>query len=115
MSVKGDIVRQAAANLQGRWVKGVMYRGEASCGLGHVQRLVEPGMAEGESSTTVEAARLRVDLFSMMHEVATEQYPDRTMAHGGFFPDFNDHEDTTEAEVVAIMEKVAVRLDEEIE
>jgi hypothetical protein len=53
-----------------------------------------------------------------MDAVASEQYPERAVVlEGGVkgtFATFNDHPDTTEDEVVTVMEKAAVRFDEQI-
>lgn len=99
-------IREGAKNLPGHWHKGSMRDGKGNfCGLGHVQNvLINDKIEFGKA-------------WAIMNQVAHEQYPDRISENDlgpCAFAEFNDHPDTTEAEVVTVMEKAAVRLDEEL-
>lgn len=100
-------IREAAKRLPGAWYQGEMSSpdGTKCCGLGHV------GNVLGSSYSNE-----FLDAWSIMDKVAEEQYPDRVFNSDlAMFPAFNDHPDTTEDEVVAVMEKAAVRWDEQIQ
>lgn len=92
-------IREAMNNLSGHWYKGGLSDGNGNnCGLGHVLRV---------SGSTYDAARC------IMNNVAYEQYPDRSNFDNlKGFASFNDHPDTTEEEVLAVMEKAAIKWDE---
>jgi hypothetical protein len=103
-------IKMAADNLKGHWHKGSSADGTCHyCGIGHLDNaLAQLNINSGVS-----------DLYNLLTEVAREQYPERTLEgdyhmkmYGGTFPDFNDHPATTEDEVIAVMEKAAVRLEE---
>jgi hypothetical protein len=101
-----NVIERAARNLPGRWHKGSLTDNNDNwCGIGHV-------LVEAESVDEATEAR------KFMDAVASEQFPERAVVlEGGVkgtFAMFNDHSDTTEDEVVAVMEKAAVLLDEQI-
>ena len=114
-------IREAAKNLRGYWYKGEYYNEDNNsqmCGLGHVANVLGNGDLEAgfEADEFYECQKI-------MDKVAKEQYPDRNSSfmapnqqkmftHN--FPIFNDHPDTTEDEVVAVIEKAAVLYDEKI-
>jgi hypothetical protein len=66
-----------------------------------------------------EVGNMRMKGARLMGRVALDQYPDRleadfsNMLHAAF-GHFNDHEDTTEEEVLAVMEKAAILWDEAV-
>lgn len=110
-------IREAAKNLPGHWHKGDYTDGQGNyCGIGHVLKasgLTDEQIEMGDGDF-VEA---RLDV---LNKVAGEQFPDRafTMPSAGivvenpYFAYFNDHPDTTEDEVLAVMEKAAVVYEE---
>jgi hypothetical protein len=84
--------------------------------LGHVKDVIygDYSNVKSEDYETWQTAQ------EIMANVAGEQFPERAKITNlnGYadwsFAVFNDHPDTTEDEVVAVMEKAAVRLDEQI-
>ncbi len=124
--MKMNPIREALNALPGHWQKGSLNDNKGNhCGLGHMHNAL--GGSDGylpmvfddsapeyklSRDLRIEAERLR----GIMDEVAVEQYPDRVglspLAYSSKFAEFNDHPDTTEDEVVAVMEKAAIRLDE---
>lgn len=109
-------IREAAARLKGHWYQGD-YRDDAgnACGLGHLFDV----LAETEGKTQNELSH---DLHMtegpspslFMRDVAQELFPERWQEDekDASFAIFNDHPDTTEDDVIAVMEKAAVRFDE---
>jgi hypothetical protein len=103
-----NIVREAARRLPGHWYQGdVSDHKDNYCGIGHVFE------ASKEVLGVIDMDAVGVALRAM-DAVAVEQYPERVKAVMRDFASFNDHPDTTEAEVIAVMEKAAVRLDEQV-
>lgn len=103
-------IREAAKRLRGAWYQGDMENedGTACCGLGWVARV--------ERSMGLDIMD-KIETGDLMDTVAFEQYPDRAIDDNGdlrYFAAFNDHPDTTEDEVIAVMEKAAVRWDERV-
>lgn len=103
-----NIIRQALPHVPGHWLKGSMADGNGNhCGIGWVayQHLL--------SSVPIEEY---FDAITKMDVIATEQYPERVYWDDTVrqFASFNDHPDTTEDEVIAVMEKAAVELDARI-
>lgn len=103
-----NIVREAASNLKGHWLQGKMRDGDNRCGIGWL-------------CETAKQTKLNDQVLlglSFMTEVVREQYPERLdgpeISSIPPFAKFNDHPHTTEDDVVAVMEKAAVRLDEEL-
>ena len=101
-------IREALKNLPGHWYQGDMENedGTACCGLGW--------LARAESNYNLSIME-KIDSGDFMDKVAFEQYPDRAVDPEGdlrYFAAFNDHPDTTEDEVIAVMEKAAIRWDE---
>ena len=93
-------IREALPNVPGHWFKGDVTDWYGNyCGVGHVMNV------GGSHSNLMQAART-------MDRVANELYPERA---NGWFATFNDHADTTEAEVLAVMKKAANVLDVERE
>lgn len=113
-------IRKAAENLKGNWYKGYYFNSRnhsKMCGIGHLQSAIfdKPlDLATNEALNDGERWNLYGEAYEIVNNTAGEQYPDR-MKHSTFnFPNFNDHEDTTEDEVIAVLEKAAVRYDEKI-
>ena len=109
-------LREVITRLPGHWYKGGYGDGKGNyCGVGH---LSEYGYNVGSSQEEMNEA------FKLMNEVAFEQYPERATYVINFgsdvqevaksFANFNDHPDTTEEEVIAVMEKAAVRFEERL-
>ena len=106
-------IREAIKNLPGHWYKGHMTDNKGNyCGLGHVAKAYgfSDDQIDNESFGCDESPLLSD--FNLLHEIAGEQYPDRAIDLFTTFTLFNDHPDTTEDEVIALMEKAAVRKDE---
>jgi hypothetical protein len=100
-----NVIREAAKRLPGHWYQGWFSDGDGNhCGLGHISEVAaEQNIVWGNT-------------LEVLNAVAREQYPERVVRSATYpnaaFSEFNDHADTTEEEVVAVMEKAAVRLDE---
>lgn len=99
-------IRKALENLPGRWHKGSLTDRRGNyCGIGHVLCAAQQ---LGITDTN--------PLGDLLNEVAHEQFPDRTQrapwSNGPTFADFNDCGDTTEEEVIMVMEKAAIKWEE---
>jgi hypothetical protein len=106
-----SIIREAMKNLPGHWYKGGKGDNQGNfCGIGHVVEIYDKKC--GEDEVDLEFPKT-IDL---MNEVAREQYADRITFDSMLmhFAQFNDHPDTTEDEVLAVMEKAAIKLEEEV-
>ena len=101
-----NIIDKALSNLPGHWYQGGLGDDNGNfCGIGHILYATP---YEGSADNAI----------NLMSEVAKEQYSERIdpdNRHTCKFAQFNDHPDTTEAEVIAVMEKASVRLDERID
>jgi len=104
-----NYIRKALERLPGRWYKGGLGDGAGNwCGIGHLQEVAPFRNAHDYGQ-------------QQMDKVAEEQYPDRLGSKDGAgfqlvpFAAFNDHPDTTEDEVIAVMEKAAILWDETCE
>jgi hypothetical protein len=49
---------------------------------------------------------------AMIRSIINEQYPDRMDPEMAVVPAFNDHKDTTIEDVIAVLEKASIELDE---
>jgi hypothetical protein len=97
-------ISEAAKNLPGHWHKGGLTDGHGNhCGIGHVK--VACGYDVLDINTNSEWWRA----IQFMHKVVREQYPGLD-----FFSQLNDGWITTEAEVLAVMDKAAVLWDERV-
>jgi hypothetical protein len=97
-------IRKAMQNLPGHWHKGNYADGQGNfCGLGHVGNVL--GYSSLNDITTSHVSEVQ-KTFDLLHNVAAEQYGVWS------FPEFNDREDTTEEQVLALMEKAAIKWDE---
>lgn len=98
-----NVIEKALQNLPGHWYQGGLGDGKGNyCGIGHVSN------ASFNQYRAVDYAT------SLMNEVALEQYPDRFEGDTSMVPFavFNDHPDTTEADVIMVMEKAAIKMEE---
>lgn len=99
-------IRQAVQNLPGHWIKGAYNDARGNhCGIGHMFVITEGTHFEYRNKAYV-----------MMGQAARDKFPDRAMSYDGspeHFPAFNDHPDTTEQDVVAVMNLAADRWDVE--
>ncbi len=107
-----NVIRKAMSNLPGHWHQGAYTDDNGNyCGFGHI------GQALDEAEELEEYERQA--MYSTLHAVAKEQYPERTgkrpvtLLTG--FPCFNDHPDTTEEDVLRIMDKAAVELESRVD
>jgi hypothetical protein len=82
------------------------------CGIGHVQQVLQNEYERDLSfwNPDDEIYILFGKTKEVMSRVAVELFPDRVFSDE--FSEFNDHDDTTEEDVVSVMEKAAVRFDE---
>lgn len=106
-------IRVAASLLPGRWYQGEIASpdGEARCGLGWLMAAI----------VEVRAPRPLADSGrALMNSAAADKFPDRafSVTSEGMmlmqpFAAFNDHPETTERDVVAVMELAADRWDVE--
>lgn len=106
-----NVIREALPKVPGHWHQGSLNDGRGNfCGIGHVRQVMENNGIEIDNTSG-----LFFKISKIMNEVAGEQYPERAVYNLSdmySFANFNDHPDTTEDEVVAVMEKAAVRFDE---
>jgi hypothetical protein len=87
--IKGDYYN---ANKTGFCLVGAM--AEVLGGIGNAESWSNPGR-------------------SFLEDVIEEQFPERVMAHGVVdIPTFNDHEDTTRADIDLVLEKAIAKADE---
>ena len=73
------------------------------CLVGALSEVLLGGRMEAESVGCVEA--------EILLEVIAEQFPDRKGTYGDI-PTFNDHEDTTRADIDLVLEKAIAKADE---
>lgn len=113
-------IRTAVNNVPGNWQKQ-SYGTGPHCGLGHVLYALT---GEHVSSTAFSAMSVSPYGWSIWDEViitlsqaANDKFPERTVTVSShpWFPNFNDHLDTTEQDVIAVMELAADRWDVEHE
>ncbi len=103
-----EMLRVALENVPGNWHQGNMFgdEGDSACGLGHVNR------AALTSGSFMPRSEMNA-AYESMAVVAGEQFPERAWnSQRHTFAAFNDHPDTTEDEVIAVMEKAAIQLEE---
>jgi len=104
-----NYIRKALEALPGHWFNDGIEDGKGNyCGLGHL------GLVVSEYKDPY-AFWEHFEFVEVMNEVALAQYPERISSDMSLpFAAFNDHPETTEAEVVAVMEKAAVQWDERV-
>jgi hypothetical protein len=104
-------IRKAAENLPGHWFKGDYGDGQGNyCAVGHLlvaagqdpERVVE-GMSDEDSL---------IHEIRLLNKSAEELFPKRVDFTFERIADFNDHDDTTEEEVLLVMNRAADLLDE---
>lgn len=97
-------IQRAARNLPGHWYQGDTSDGKGNyCGIGHVLQVME--MPTDAPSVNRDLAEKVRQMVLVMDEAAGDKFPDR----GEEFAAFNDHHDTTEDEVIAVMELAGER------
>jgi hypothetical protein len=117
-----EIIVKAIEKVQSGWTQGTYEHNGRYCGIGAIASVVakENNVSLGTVLHGVRDFWDEVTARSkVMAEVAAEQYGERmtgSMTQDGspHFPEFNDHEDTNKDDVIAIMEKAAVRYAEKI-
>lgn len=110
-------IRKALENLPGHWHQGSLGDGNGNyCGIGHLKLAMF-----GENGLDYSGMKGEgwVKYAKIMNDVAGEQYPERArefsdLSLGPSFAAFNDHPRTTEDEVITVMEKAAILVDEQI-
>lgn len=122
-------IREAIKTLPGHWHQGSLFARdnlESACGLGHVHMALaqENSKILDEDSPIAFLSKVynRTDgmydaASKYMADAARDKFPDRTdeLKGVGAFPAFNDNQETTEDEVIAVMELAADRWDVEHE
>lgn len=105
-----NYIRKAAERLPGHWYKGGLKDNHGNyCGIGWLE------LMHKEAKTVDVNAEGWWPQGTLMDEVAMELYYDRVVIDNMRpFAVFNDHPDTTEDEVIAVMEKAAIRWDEQV-
>jgi len=100
-------IREAMTRLEGHWAHRLGQDEDGNkCGMIWLTDV----LAETDEWKETGAKGIQHPATHLLNRVAAEQYPDRS--EGRYFYLFNDHEDTTEAEVLEVMDKAAVRYDE---
>lgn len=99
-------IREAVENLSGHWHQGGYNSedGNNSCALGHLRSVM--GFHENYDNFDYTEWRKCIGI---LNRTSGAMFPDRTSQN---IVIFNDHPDTTEDDVIAVMEKAAVRYDE---
>lgn len=104
------------------WHKGNWQGMDGSvCGYGAIRMSAYNGGFFNTMCGDFEASRLADEQVHQAHRIASkialEQFPERFALVGGQrlrgFAIFNDHENTTLDEVILVLEKTAIKLDEE--
>lgn len=128
-----NIIEKARENLRGHWYKGEYVdadSGQNFCALGHISlqlgATVEKSLFDGEDFYSLDTDSFE-DLEdwnranNLLVKVAKEQFPERYENLSGnlsfradSIPYFNDHEDTTEEDMLIVFGKAAVLWDEEV-
>jgi hypothetical protein len=100
-------IQRAARRLPGHWYKGDASDGNGNfCGIGHLLEVMGLPLIE-PNSEELSAKSLRVRrMIACLNQAAEDKFPERASDE---FAGFNDHEDTTEADVVAVMELAGER------
>jgi hypothetical protein len=119
-----NYIRAAAERLPGRWTQSTMGRpGTPQCGLGHLLTVAGTGGIGLFQDPALEDVLYRQR--DLMTRAAMDKFPDRIgewdevdpFARGVLdncpFAHFNDHERTTEADVISVMTLAADRWDVE--
>lgn len=81
------------------WRKGDFLKGESTC-------IVGASMALGSVIPHANG-------YTVLRVMITDQYPDRLTGKFGLIANFNDHPDTTFSDVERVLEKAAVKWEEE--
>lgn len=105
-----NIIRKAAESLPGHWHKGSIYGGgDKYCAVGHMYKNAGFEFAsDGTISKGDDYEQLRKAwdfVTGVVLEFTNGKYDE--------LPDFNDAADTTEEDIVALLEKAAVKWDEQ--
>ena len=102
-----NTIRKAADSLPGHWLKGNLSDNNGNyCAVGHLYR----AFGADENCSFDEDAD--VDLFHRQWAFVEQVVDEFTNGEFDDIPAFNDDPTTTEADVVALLEKAAVRWDE---
>lgn len=102
-------IREACKRLPGHWYKGGLGDNRGNlCGIGHLREVLFETDQYGDYWN---------ETVNLMNSTAGELFPDRAVFEPGEYPSFavfNDHKDTTEEEVLSVMEKAAIKLEEQV-
>lgn len=120
-----NVFAEAASRLPGHWMQGNVSDDNGNfCAGGIIESILEEKyglthLGQQPQTTWIEKDEELVARLSLLSKIAVEQYPDRldTRCPDSIWAvaDVNDHKDTTEADMVALLEKAAVQLDERVE
>ena len=106
-------IRNAMNRLPGNWHKGSYTDEEGNfCGWGHIAyHMSDERWTDGLDEM------FRTDIPKITSRIAAEQFPERQSDYAletnqPHFPSFNDHEDTTEEDVLLVLEKAAIEWEE---
>lgn len=106
-------IREALKALPGNWHQGEYDGpGDTHCGLGHIHAIMGTTPYSVLDENTADFSVVA----DLLGKVAAEQYPERAPTSSDLckYVAFNDHADTTEADVILVFEKAAARLDEQV-
>jgi len=109
-----NVLDQARQRLDGgkKWCKGAFRKGDSRCLTGAI--------CFASVNRDADSAPMGFSAWFAVDDVIREQYPDRGLdltQHTGLcvsIPAFNDHPDTTWADIDAVLDKAARRLDEQL-
>lgn len=110
MSIDVDILKTARENLPGHWFQGDFSDGQGNfCALGHLGYAL--GVADGNIDEFTDGRDMEYAV--LLAELIKEQYPDfNPKGYNGSVAEWNDSEDRTEEEVIAIFDKAIARAEE---
>lgn len=98
---------KAAKSLPGHWCKDVYADGNGNyCAAGHM--LLAMGYIPEQMTFDFVESSSETEAIRMINKIAAEMFPDRVRVAAPFIADLNDHPDTTEEEIVSVLEKAAV-------
>lgn len=104
-----NVFAQAAKNLPGHWFKGDYGDGAGNfCALGHIANV--KGYSDLYDIDVDEAKVFVESETDILNNLAKEMSNGRYQ----FIADFNDADETTEDDVVTLLEKAAVRFEENV-
>lgn len=106
-----NIISEALTTLPGNWCQGRLEDNQGNmCVMGHLNRSIAGLDYYSDFSRS---HREYCKTYAVIKEVGREQFPERwTKAMDMSLTIFNDHPDTTEEDVILVMEKAAIKMEE---